>query len=120
MYCMKCGREMTQQQAFCEACLAEMEKYPVKPGTVIHLPSRREETGPKKTAHRRKGIQSPEEQVKTLKRLVRVLLATLLVATALLGVAGYFAVNHLLEEDPVLLPGQNYSSVTSEEFPMPE
>ena len=50
----------------------------------------------------------------------KLLLATLLVATALLGVAGYFAVNHLLEEDPVLLPGQNYSSVTSEEFPIPE
>ena len=120
MNCMKCGREMTQQQAFCEECLAEMEKYPVKPGTVVHLPRRREENTAKKGYHRRKHIQTPEEQVKSLKKMVRVLLVTLLVSTILLAVSGYFALAHLMEEDVVFLPGQNYSSVTSEEFPQGE
>ena len=120
MNCMKCGRDMTQQQAFCEECLAEMEKYPVKPGTVVHLPRRREETGGKKSHNRRKHLQSPEDQVKSLKRMVRVLLVTLLVSTILLVVSGYFTLVHLAEKDVVRLPGQNYSSITTEELPRGE
>ena len=41
MYCMKCGREIEDGQAFCGDCLAVMEKYPVKPGTAVILPKRR-------------------------------------------------------------------------------
>ena len=119
MNCMKCGREMTEKQSFCAECLEEMEKYPVKPGAVVHLPRRREENASKKAHQRRKTSQSPEEQIKGYKRLIRVLLATLLVSTILLGVSGYFAVVHLMEKDVVFLPGQNYSSITSGENKLP-
>ena len=120
MNCMKCGREMVEEQAFCAECLAEMEKYPVKPGTVVHLPRRREEPFVKKAHPRRRTAQTPEEQLKGMKRLIRILLATLLVSTVLLIVSGYFAVVHLMESDVVLLPGQNYSSITSTENALPE
>lgn len=40
MACMKCGREIPPTQVFCDECLKEMEKYPVKPGTPINLPNR--------------------------------------------------------------------------------
>ena len=120
MNCMKCGRETAENQAFCQECLEGMEKYPVKPGTVVHLPRRREESGSKKGYPRRKAPPTPEEQVKSLKKTVRTLLVTLLVATLLLIVTGYFAVEHLLESDMRFLPGQNYSSVTSADSTLPE
>ena len=112
MNCMKCGRETAEEQVFCQQCLEEMEKYPVKPGTVIHLPRRGEETAVKKTHQRRKAPPSPEEQVKSLKKNIRTLLVMLLISTILLVVSGYFAVVHLLENDISFLPGQNYSSIT--------
>lgn len=38
MHCMKCGRKTEDSHVFCPDCLTEMEKYPVKPGTVVKLP----------------------------------------------------------------------------------
>ena len=40
MNCVKCGREIPEDQVFCEICLTEMENYPVKPGTAVHIPPR--------------------------------------------------------------------------------
>ena len=110
MNCMKCGRETTDEQIFCDLCLEEMEKYPVRPGTVILLPRRREDAA-RKAVVRKKAPPSPEEQVKVLKKQTRRLAATILVLLALLGVTGYFAVVHLLESETVFLPGQNYSTI---------
>lgn len=33
MNCLKCGREIEEGQVFCNDCLVQMAKYPVKPGT---------------------------------------------------------------------------------------
>lgn len=114
MNCMKCGREIGKG-VFCAECLAEMEKYPIKPGTVVHLPRRRHEPVVKKSLNRRKASPSLEEQVKHLRKVVWRLLLTLLIAVALLAVTGYFTVTHLLESDAVHLPGQNYSAMESTE-----
>ena len=38
--CLKCGRSAGEDQVFCEACLKDMERYPVKPGTPVVLPVR--------------------------------------------------------------------------------
>lgn len=38
--CLKCGREIEEGQVFCNDCLVQMAKYPVKPGTAVQLPSR--------------------------------------------------------------------------------
>lgn len=39
MNCLKCGREIEEGQVFCNDCLVQMAKYPVKPGTAVQLPS---------------------------------------------------------------------------------
>lgn len=69
MFCLKCGRETENEQVFCNACLEVMEKYPVKPGTHIHLPKREATVAPKKTSRRR--TLKPEEQVLQLKKSLR-------------------------------------------------
>ena len=111
MNCMKCGRELSDDGVFCAECLEEMEKYPIKPGVVIHLPRRKPEPVAKKALVRRKPLPSPEEQVKNLRKLVWRLIASLVVMVILLGATGYFTVVHLLESDIRLLPGQNYSAI---------
>ena len=40
MNCLKCGREVTDPQVFCDGCLDVMARYPVKAGVAVHLPSR--------------------------------------------------------------------------------
>ena len=40
MSCIRCGKEARVDQVFCEECLADMERHPVKPGTPIQLPNR--------------------------------------------------------------------------------
>lgn len=113
MNCMKCGREVSVG-SFCAECLADMERYPVKPGTVIQLPRRRPEPSVKKNHSRRRPQPSQEEQLRTLRKLVRGLVLALVISLVLLGISGYFAVVHLLESDVVILPGQNYSTVPSD------
>lgn len=113
MNCMKCGRELKEDGVFCADCLAEMENYPVKPGTVVHLPRRKQESPARKPQPRRKAQPAPEEQVKHLRKQVRRLAVALTVCVLLLGACAYFAVVHLLEEDVRFLPGQNYNSVES-------
>lgn len=81
MYCLRCGRDTENEQVFCADCLENMEKYPVKPGTIVQLPRRASSASQKKQVRRR--TLSPEEQVVHLKVTVRTLLAilgTLLVA----------------------------------------
>ena len=120
MNCMRCGRETVDNDVFCSECLADMDKYPVRPGTMVHLPHRREEPVVKKAHGRRKPVLSPEEQVKRLKLHIRRQRIVLLISTLLLVIAGYFTVVHILEQDIDFLPGQNYSSVTSAEETLPE
>lgn len=111
--CMKCGRDLEPGQVFCAECRAEMEKYPVKPGTVVQLPRRREESPVKKMA-RRRTPPTPEEQVKALRKAVRGLIGLILVLLTLIAVLLYPKVKDLLAEE-TFLPGQNYSSITDAE-----
>ena len=108
MQCMKCGREIPAGQVFCEECLAEMEKYPVKPGTAIRLPSRREEPQVKKPASRRRQL-TPEEQVKGLKRRLWAVSIVMTLLLALTTGCLYMAVSYIWENEGKPLPGQNYS-----------
>lgn len=114
MNCMKCGREIDVGQCFCQDCLNEMEKYPVKPGVVVQLPPRPRQTPPKRIGGRRRSL-TPEERVKQLKKRVGILWAALILSWALLGAATYVAVEHFLEEDVQWLPGQNYSTAETTE-----
>lgn len=83
MYCLRCGRETEDEQAFCLDCQKDMAKHPVDPNAVVQLPVRKQ-GAPKKAAKRR---IPPEEQVKVLKRRVRIFtclfLAALITAVSL-------------------------------------
>ncbi len=108
--CMKCGREIEESQVFCPECLEEMEKYPVKPGTVVQLPRMTNYPAPKKPPQRKKTAPPLEEQVRTLRKWARTLaLALVLVLTLLIG-GGYLAIRYYVEEQNKVIPGQNYSS----------
>ena len=112
--CPKCGRNAAENQAFCQECLAEMEKYPVKPGVVVLLP-RREQQMPKSASHRRHPVATPEEQILKLKKRITALTLALLLALGAAGGLGWlFLQEYLDEKEVVLLPGQNYSSETSQ------
>ena len=106
MNCLKCGRETAAEQIFCLECQAEMEKYPVKPGTVVQLPQRKENPSPRRVKRR---SQTSEEHIRQLQKRIRTL-SLLLFLSALVIVALLIpTIEHLTEEH--YLPGQNYSSM---------
>lgn len=108
MNCLKCGREIEEGQVFCNDCLVQMAKYPVKPGTAVQLPSRGSAAAAKKVHARRRGKTALEEQLKARVRVLSVLLAVCVVLLIVLSVVTlrYMSANRLL-------PGQNYSAVTT-------
>ena len=106
---MKCGRETISEQVFCPDCLAEMEKYPVRPGTVVQLPSRKTAAVVKKAPKKR--TVPPEEQLKVLKKRCRTLLIALIVMTILAVTLAFPAVEHFRETHFKI--GQNYTTVTT-------
>ena len=108
MNCLRCGRETVGEQVFCQDCQLGMEKYPVRPGTLVQLPRRRETSAAKKTSKRK--TVSLEDQVMGLRKLVRILLVSLLVCLILIGLLAYPAITHLTEEHFAI--GQNYNTVT--------
>ena len=110
MYCMKCGREMEAEQAFCEDCLLGMEKYPVKPGTAVQLPVRKTASQARKVQKRR--TISPEEQIARLKKRIWFLCGILVVTLALLAAMIYPTVTFFIRNYN-LRPGQNYHTETS-------
>ena len=108
MNCVKCGRETTDEQVFCDACLREMEEYPVNPNVVIHIPSRRRQDEIRKNAVRKRNVRTPSEQILQLRKKVRWL--RILVVLLLLLCGGLsIAVGRFAEElDFQRLLGQNY------------
>ena len=109
MYCMKCGKEIKENQVFCDACLVIMDKYPVKPGTHIHIPQRPESASNKPVS--RKKSFTPEEQIHRLRRrvkrlalaLVCVLLALAMTVTLLVHTVTEYRVNASI--------GKNYNTI---------
>ena len=114
MNCMKCGREIGDDQVFCEYCLIEMQQHPVKPGTVILLPNQ-EPVSVRKPTRKKKAVLAPEEQLPKLKRKVWALRTVALLLAALLGIASYFAYEAISELDIQRLLGQNYNTVEASE-----
>jgi len=112
MKCMKCGREMESEQAFCTDCLEEMSRYPVSPDIHVHIPVRSQTASSRKQSPRRRNL-SPEEQIRRLKKRVWILSGVLAVTLALLCAMIYPTVNYFLRHY-YLRPGQNYTTFTSE------
>ena len=106
MNCMRCGREIRDGQVFCPECLAEMEKCPVRSDAPVRLP-RRPDPDLRRTV-RKKG-PSEEEQIRILKKRVRILAWLLAAAIVVIILLSIPAVRNLVENSISRLPGQNYS-----------
>lgn len=107
MYCLKCGKETQEEKVFCEHCLQIMEQYPVKPGTPAPLPHRNTATSQKKSPRRRSPTH--EEQVRHLRRAVRILTVCLLAVSILLGFFAWQYFKPSEPEQPQKEIGQNYT-----------
>ncbi len=83
MACLKCGKESSD--VFCESCRAEMEQYPVNPGTPINVPDR-EAYFAVKRANKPKRKATVEEQNASLRKLSKFLLILWLLTAAALAV----------------------------------
>ena len=111
MYCLKCGRDTTDNHVFCDSCQANMEHYPVKPGTAIHLPKRKDlPTGKKATP--RKRAPSPEEQIENLKRNLRTARIYALILLVALSLVSVLLVREFANSDAPAI-GQNYTIDTN-------
>ena len=109
MNCMKCGRETENEAVFCQECLLEMQKYPVRPGIVVQLPRRKENASLKKLSKRH--AQSTDEQIKTLRKAVNLLMLLLIMCITAIILMFKPTMHYVLDEHVEV--GQNYSSVIS-------
>ena len=85
MNCIRCGKELENEQVFCDECQAEMEQHPVKPGTPIQLPARETRKIPKRTNFRLAESKWQDKifRLKMLINFMSVLIVLLLAALAL-------------------------------------
>lgn len=111
MNCAKCGREIEKDQVFCPVCLEEMERHPVKPGTVVYIPKHFDEEVEKKPYVRRKLPPTPEQQIKKLKRKVTWLRILLILSLLVSGALSLIAGQMVTELDFYRFLGQNYSTI---------
>lgn len=110
MYCMKCGKEILEKQVFCDACLAGMEQYPVKPGTPVLLPNRSAPAPVKKSASRKK-ILSVEDRLARAKKAIQWLSIILAVAIFALFLSITLLADTITSKSPAHEIGQNYNTV---------
>ena len=109
--CLKCGREVSEKAAFCDACIQAMEAYPVKPGTVIHLQPRPQNPERKNEVFRetvdKQLLVRAKSTIRWLVALSLVLAALLLTATAML-----FQSTQEISEAPAI--GRNYTTTQTQ------
>lgn len=110
MHCMKCGTELSSDQVFCDSCLGEMERYPVRPGIAVHLPQREELDSAKKTPPRKKA-PTPEDALIKLRNAVLWLSGLVLVLAIALGIATVMLVQNSQSNQPDETIGKNYSTI---------
>lgn len=113
MTCMKCGKETSENQVFCDHCLDVMQQYPVKPDAHVHLPKNSASHEPAKKSAKKKRIPSPEEQISSLKlRVLRLRLAVVVLLFLLCVVGGFFGLS-LYHQYSQPETGKNYSIDTT-------
>lgn len=108
MFCMKCGKEIPDEHVFCPDCLADMDQYPVKPGTPVQLPSRPVQAAPKRVS-RKKEVPA-EILLKRRKKWIGWLCAMLLASWVALGFTVTMLIQELGDETEPETVGRNYST----------
>ena len=109
MACLKCGKSTQEGQAFCGECLELMQKYPVKPGTAIHLPHR-EALNPEKKPPVRHREPTAAEQVENLRRMTHWLLGIIAVLSVLLLLTAGMLLHVISKEASSGTIGRNYTT----------
>ena len=111
MRCLRCNRETTDNQVFCDECLAQMKTEPIKPGTPVNLVKRPPSVP-------REPLQPqirPEEQFAHLEhrisRLHRWIAALVILAMLFAGILGWT----IWHSDDGFAIGQNYTPMTTVE-----
>ena len=115
---MRCGNETEGKAVFCPECLEEMERYPVKPGTLIHIPVRSEPDS-RKTAKKRREL-TVEEQLANAQHLLKALFITTLCLLGALIVTGtllLFSLSNTVEQPEETQPpqGRNFTIIAPTE-----
>lgn len=114
MNCIKCGVNIQESQVFCNSCLKEMEKYPVKPNVQVTLPVRPKVSSSKKRPRRQRGsIQ--DEQIRQMKIKLRLAHAALIVILIAFLVVSGMMLKHLTQPQNNYAPGQNYGTMPNTE-----
>ena len=107
MYCLKCGRKTEDDHVFCNDCLAVMDRYPVKPGTPVHLPRHAFVPTKAKQAPRKRVI-TQEEQILNLRKKLRRSRLIGLILLMVLSLASVLLVREFAGNDIPAI-GQNYT-----------
>ena len=110
MNCMRCSIEIEEGQVFCESCLADMKRHPVKPETHIQLPSRPAPEAVKKQAPRKR-TPTPEERIYRLRKVVVWLSVALAAVLLFLSFSLYLLIDMVSEKPEQENIGQNYSTI---------
>lgn len=113
MNCLRCARETSGQQVFCDACLDDMARHPVKSDTPIYLPVRKVSVAPNnKRRHRRE--RTAEEIVPILRKRIRVLTALVVILAMMLAAAvtGVWLAKRQGAGLSIPEIGQNFQSIT--------
>ena len=114
MECLRCGRENDSGREFCDTCLQSMEKYPVNPNTVIQLPRPRPGDAAKKQSGKKR-VQSTEEQLTHLKKLLRILITGGILLLILFGLVTALLVKEYQKNAGAQLPTGRNDFVTAEQ-----
>lgn len=108
MKCLKCSRETSEGQVFCDECLAQMKKQPIKPGTPVNLPQRPAST-PRSEKH---AVVRPEDQIVRLEARVAQLRRTVTVLALTVILLGGILMFWLIQSNGIPDIGQNYTPMT--------
>ena len=112
MNCLKCGKETDEGSVFCAQCQEKMGKYPVKPGTVIHLTHREVPLSDKKAVAKVRE-DAPTDQLMQLRKMIRWLIATITLLSLLLCAAAGMLIHTFTEESNIPAIGRNYTTSQS-------
>lgn len=114
MKCMRCARETAPQQVFCNACLENMARYPVRSDTPIYLPVRKPKEAPRKKSRRFRRERTAEEMVMILRKRVKVLTAITVILVMMLSAAtaGVWLAKKQGADLSIPNIGQNFKTVT--------
>lgn len=113
MYCLKCGKATAEGQVFCKHCQEVMLRYPVKPGSVVHL-TRREVQVPEKKVPQENWGTTSNDQLPKLRNLIRWLTATIALLSVLLCISAGMLLHTLYKEANAPVIGRNYITSQSD------